>query len=94
MTANNDSGLGGDGAADASPHAEAFSVFAEALDLVHAGDVARVRALAELGRSALREARRDGVRGMASDMELRSVAAPIRYTLRRRALTALVPEAA
>ncbi|MDQ1217829.1 HNH endonuclease signature motif containing protein [Microbacterium arborescens] len=75
MTANNDSGLGGDGAADASPHAEAFSVFAEALDLVHAGDVARVRALAELGRSALREARRDGVRGMASDMELRSVAA-------------------
>ncbi|MGZ0066601.1 DUF222 domain-containing protein, partial [Microbacterium arborescens] len=27
------------------------------------------------GRSALREARRDGVRGMASDMELRSVAA-------------------
>ncbi|OYC95875.1 HNH endonuclease signature motif containing protein [Microbacterium sp. Yaish 1] len=75
MTANGGSGLGGDGAADASPHAEAFSVFAEALDLVHAGDVARVRALAELGRSAMREARRDGVRGMASDMELRSVAA-------------------
>ncbi|RAZ30831.1 HNH endonuclease [Microbacterium sp. SMR1] len=34
-----------------------------------------MRALAELGRSALREARRDGVRGMASDMEMRSVAA-------------------
>ncbi|WJM16363.1 HNH endonuclease signature motif containing protein [Microbacterium arborescens] len=34
-----------------------------------------MRALADLGRSALREARRDGVRGMASDMELRSVAA-------------------
>ncbi|WP_424449120.1 hypothetical protein [Microbacterium arborescens] len=34
-----------------------------------------MRALAELGRSALREARREGVRGMASDMELRSVAA-------------------
>ncbi|WP_256977475.1 HNH endonuclease signature motif containing protein [Microbacterium sp. Yaish 1] len=75
MTAISGSGLGGDGAADASPHAEAFSVFAEALDLFHAGDVARVRALAELGRSALREARRDAVRGMASDMELRSVAA-------------------
>ncbi|MGZ0069674.1 DUF222 domain-containing protein, partial [Microbacterium arborescens] len=75
MASNSGSGLGGDGPADASPHAEAFSVFAEALDLVHAGDVARVRALAELGRSALREARRDGVRGMASDMELRSVAA-------------------
>ncbi|MFK4114017.1 DUF222 domain-containing protein [Microbacterium sp. NPDC006705] len=75
MTANRGSGLGGDGAADASPHAEAFSVFAEALDLFHAADVSRVRALAELGRSAMREARRDGVRGMASDMELRSVAA-------------------
>ncbi|WHE36934.1 HNH endonuclease signature motif containing protein [Microbacterium sp. BDGP8] len=67
--------LRGGAAADASPHAEAFSVFADALDQVHAADVSRVRALAELGRSALREARRDGVRGMASDMELRSVAA-------------------
>ncbi|WP_240309685.1 HNH endonuclease signature motif containing protein [Microbacterium arborescens] len=67
--------LRGGAASDASPHAEAFSVFADALDQVHAADVSRVRALAELGRSALREARRDGVRGMASDMELRSVAA-------------------
>jgi diacylglycerol kinase family enzyme len=31
---------------------------------------------------------------LAVDGELRSVAAPLRYTLRRRALTALVPEAA
>ncbi|WP_258524574.1 13E12 repeat family protein, partial [Microbacterium sp. SMR1] len=75
MTSNSGSGLGGDGASGGSSHAAAFAGFAEALDLVHAGDVARVRALAELGRSALREARRDGVQGMASDMELRSVAA-------------------
>ncbi|POX66099.1 HNH endonuclease [Microbacterium sp. Ru50] len=75
MTSNDGGGLGRDGAADASPHADAFSVFAEALDQFHAADVSRVRALAELGRSALREAQRDGVRGMASDMELRSVAA-------------------
>ncbi|GAD33683.1 hypothetical protein MTS1_01034 [Microbacterium sp. TS-1] len=75
MKSNGDHGLGGEGASGGSPHADAFSVFAEALDLAHASDVARVRALAELGWSALREARRDGVRGMASDMELRSVAA-------------------
>ncbi|MFK4114880.1 DUF222 domain-containing protein [Microbacterium sp. NPDC006705] len=75
MTSNGGRGLAGDGTAVASPHAEAFSVFAEALDQFHAADVSRVRALAELGRSALREAHRDGVRGMASDMELRSVAA-------------------
>jgi hypothetical protein len=75
MTQTGGKKLGGGAASDASPHAEAFSVFAEALDLAHAADVSRVQALAELGRSALREARRDGVRGMASDMELRSVAA-------------------
>ncbi|QCR41335.1 HNH endonuclease [Microbacterium sp. SGAir0570] len=75
MTSNSAGRLGDGAAADASPHAEALAGFADALDLVHAGDVARVRALAELGWSALREARRDGVRGMASDMELRSVAA-------------------
>ncbi|MFS0713266.1 DUF222 domain-containing protein [Microbacterium sp. 2P01SA-2] len=63
------------GQPDMTPHAPALSAFTEALDLFHAGDVARMRALAGLGRSALREARRDGVRGMASDMELRSVAA-------------------
>ncbi|SDQ27694.1 HNH endonuclease signature motif containing protein [Microbacterium sp. cf332] len=34
-----------------------------------------MRALADLGHAALREARQGGVRGMASDMELRSVAA-------------------
>jgi hypothetical protein len=75
MKTNGGGRLGGGAASDASPHAEAFSVFADALDQVHAADVSRVRALAELGRSAFREARRDGVRGMASDMELRSVAA-------------------
>ncbi|WP_240309706.1 HNH endonuclease signature motif containing protein [Microbacterium arborescens] len=75
MTSNGDRGLGGGGASGGSTHAAAFAGFAEALDLFHVGDVARMRALAELGRSALREAHRDGVRGMASDMELRSVAA-------------------
>ncbi|WP_259455266.1 HNH endonuclease signature motif containing protein [Microbacterium sp. AG238] len=59
----------------APPQVLAFARYAEALDLSHAADVARMRALADLGRSALREARRDGVRGLASDMELRSVAA-------------------
>ncbi|MDD7961490.1 HNH endonuclease signature motif containing protein [Microbacterium thalli] len=58
-----------------SPHAGALGAFAEALDAAHAGDVALVRALAEIGRSALRVAHIGGVRGMASDMELRSVAA-------------------
>ncbi|SDQ32195.1 hypothetical protein SAMN04487847_1407, partial [Microbacterium sp. cf332] len=57
------------------PHEAAFSELEQALTLKHAGEVAHVRALAELGRSALREARQGGVRGMASDMELRSVAA-------------------
>ncbi|MGR6740616.1 HNH endonuclease [Microbacterium sp. F1-18] len=75
MKTNGDRRLGGANAPSASPHAEAFSVFADALDLFHAGEVARMRALADLGRSALREARHGGVRGMASDMELRSVAA-------------------
>ncbi len=60
---------------DSGSHAPAFAAFAEALDLFHVGEVARMRALADLGRSALREARHGGVRGMASDMELRSVAA-------------------
>ncbi len=68
--------MGGVRCDDAAPsQVLAFARFADALDLVHAGEVARMRALADLGRSALREARRDGVRGMASDMELRSVAA-------------------
>ena len=75
MKTNGGGRLGGEGASGGSSHAAAFAGFAEALDLFHVGDVARMRALAELGRSALREARRDGVRGMASDMELRSVAA-------------------
>ncbi|MDN8547863.1 DUF222 domain-containing protein [Microbacterium sp. NM3R9] len=65
---------GGDGVG-LSPHAGALGAFAEALDAAHAGDVALVRALAEVGRSALRVAHVGGVRGMASDMELRSVAA-------------------
>ncbi|WP_424446941.1 DUF222 domain-containing protein [Microbacterium arborescens] len=59
----------------ASPHALAFAGYAHALDLAHASDIASTLALAELGRSALREARSTGIRGMASDMELRSVAA-------------------
>jgi hypothetical protein len=74
MKANGE--VGGMRRDDAAPaQVLAFARFAEALDLVHAGEVERMRALADLGRSALREARRGGVRGMASDMELRSVAA-------------------
>ncbi|MDD7961282.1 HNH endonuclease [Microbacterium thalli] len=65
----------GGGAVGLSPHVGALGAFAEALDAAHAGDVALVRALAEVGRSALRVAHVGGVRGMASDMELRSVAA-------------------
>ncbi|MDD7944462.1 DUF222 domain-containing protein [Microbacterium sp. NE2HP2] len=61
---------------DVTPsQALAFARYAEALDLSHAADIARTRALADLGHAALHDARRDGVRGMASDMELRSVAA-------------------
>ncbi|MDS0199259.1 HNH endonuclease [Microbacterium imperiale] len=67
--------MGGSDGVGLSPHAGALGAFAEALDAAHAGDVALVRALAEVGRSALRVAHVDGVRGMASDMELRSVAA-------------------
>jgi hypothetical protein len=68
--------MGGMRRDDAAPaQVLAFARFAEALDLVHAGEVERMCALADLGRSALREARHGGVRGMASDMELRSVAA-------------------
>ncbi len=74
MTANDGGGEVGRGTL-APSQALAFSRYAEALDLSHAADVARTRALADLGRAALHEARRDGVRGMASDMELRSVAA-------------------
>ncbi|QLD12006.1 HNH endonuclease [Microbacterium oleivorans] len=66
-----------------SPHAAAFAGFDESLRLLHAGEVAAMRALAELGRSALREAHRGGVRGMASDMELRSVAAEAAGIARR-----------
>ncbi|MGZ0067122.1 DUF222 domain-containing protein [Microbacterium arborescens] len=74
MTAN---GLGGEAGrgTPAPSQALAFSRYAEALELSHAADVARTRALADLGHAALYDARRDGVRGMASDMELRSVAA-------------------
>ncbi|GLJ80269.1 hypothetical protein GCM10017586_19520 [Microbacterium imperiale] len=67
--------MGGSDGVGLSPHAGALGAFAEALDAAHAGDVALMRALAEIGRSALRVAHVDGVRGMASDMELRSVAA-------------------
>ncbi|QCR39394.1 HNH endonuclease [Microbacterium sp. SGAir0570] len=74
MTANGAGGEVGRGTL-APSQALAFSRYAEALDLSHAADLARTRALADLGRAALHEARRDGVRGMASDMELRSVAA-------------------
>ncbi|RKE62869.1 HNH endonuclease signature motif containing protein [Microbacterium sp. AG238] len=74
---------GGPGGGVVSPHARAIAAYTETLTLVHHADVASVRALAELGRSALREARRDGVRGMASDMELRSVAAEAAGLARR-----------
>ncbi|WP_256728918.1 DUF222 domain-containing protein [Microbacterium oleivorans] len=60
---------------DDSPHDAALASYDAALRLAHAGQIASIRALAELGRSALREARRESIRGMASDMELRSVAA-------------------
>ncbi|MFS0715267.1 DUF222 domain-containing protein [Microbacterium sp. 2P01SA-2] len=80
MTAN--AGGGADGG-EVSPHGPAIAAYGEALALVHDADVASVRALAELGRSALREARREGVRGMASDMELRSVAAEAAGLARR-----------
>ncbi|MFS0714113.1 DUF222 domain-containing protein [Microbacterium sp. 2P01SA-2] len=74
MAANGESGEAGRD--DVVPsQALAFSRYAEALDLTHSADIARIRALADLGHAALRDARRDGVRGMASDMELRSVAA-------------------
>ncbi|WP_373877088.1 HNH endonuclease signature motif containing protein [Microbacterium imperiale] len=66
---------GGSDGVGLSAHAGALGAFAEALDAAHAGDVALIRALAEVGRSALRVAHVGGVRGMASDMELRSVAA-------------------
>ncbi|WP_237049127.1 HNH endonuclease signature motif containing protein [Microbacterium paludicola] len=68
---------------EVSPHAHAIAAYGETLALVHYAEVASVRALAELGRSALREAQRDGVRGMASDMELRSVAAEAAGLARR-----------
>ncbi|MDN8548830.1 hypothetical protein PUW81_006895, partial [Microbacterium sp. NM3R9] len=57
---------GGDDEVGLSPHAGALGAFAEALDAAHTGDVALVRALAEVGRSALRVAHVEGVRGMAS----------------------------
>jgi hypothetical protein len=74
---------GGPDGGEVSPHGPAIAAYGEALALVHDADVASVRALAELGRSALREARREGVRGMASDMELRSVAAEAAGLARR-----------
>ena len=74
---------GGSDEIEVSPHGHAIAAYGEALALVHDADVASVRALAELGRSALREARCDGVRGMASDMELRSVAAEAAGLARR-----------
>ncbi|MDQ1215960.1 HNH endonuclease signature motif containing protein [Microbacterium arborescens] len=80
MAAN---GGGGPDGGEVSPHGPAIAAYGEALALVHDAEVASVRALAELGRSALREARRDGVRGMASDMELRSVAAEAAGLARR-----------
>ncbi|MCZ4067379.1 DUF222 domain-containing protein [Microbacterium sp. H37-C3] len=74
MTANSAGGEVG-GETPTPSQALAFSRYAEALDLSHAADIARTRALADLGHAALHDARRDGVRGVASDMELRSVAA-------------------
>ncbi|QLD11505.1 HNH endonuclease signature motif containing protein [Microbacterium oleivorans] len=74
---------GSDEDVNGAPHAAAFAGFVDALALAHAGEIASVRALAELGRSALREAHRGGVRGMASDMELRSVAAEAAGIARR-----------
>ncbi|OYC98242.1 hypothetical protein CI089_07090 [Microbacterium sp. Yaish 1] len=74
---------GGSDEIEVSPHGPAIAAYGQALGLVHHAEVASVRALAELGRSALREARRDGVRGMASDMELRSVAAEAAGLARR-----------
>ncbi|WP_143738980.1 hypothetical protein [Microbacterium sp. Yaish 1] len=74
---------GGSDEIEVSPHGPAIAAYGEALALVHDAEVASVRALAELGRSALREARREGVRGMASDMELRSVAAEAAGLARR-----------
>ncbi|MFB8894093.1 HNH endonuclease signature motif containing protein [Microbacterium plantarum] len=79
MTTNGESAREPDAGSSSSPYAGIVGRVSQADDLLHAANIAVTRALAEAGRSALRQAARSGERprGMGSDMEMRSIAAEI-----------------
>ncbi|MDF2993945.1 MAG: hypothetical protein K0S37_4459 [Microbacterium sp.] len=79
MTSNGESSYEPGSGSSNSPYAGIVDRVSEADDLLHAAHIAMTRALAEAGRSALRQAARSGERprGMGSDMEMRSIAAEI-----------------
>ncbi|MCZ4068394.1 DUF222 domain-containing protein [Microbacterium sp. H37-C3] len=79
MTSNGESAHEPDAGSSSSPYAGIVDRVCQADDLLHAANIAMTRALAEAGRSALRQAARSGERprGMGSDMEMRSIAAEI-----------------
>jgi hypothetical protein len=79
MTSNGESAHERDAGSSSSRYADIVDRVSQADDLLHAAHIAMTRALAEAGRSALRQAARSGERprGMGSDMEMRSIAAEI-----------------
>ncbi|MCZ4068389.1 DUF222 domain-containing protein [Microbacterium sp. H37-C3] len=79
MTSNGESAHEPDAGSSSSPYADIVDRVCQADGLLHAANIAMTRALAEAGRSALRQAARSGERprGMGSDMEMRSIAAEI-----------------
>ncbi|WP_240309704.1 HNH endonuclease signature motif containing protein [Microbacterium arborescens] len=79
MTTNGESAHEPDAGSSSSPYAGIVGRVSHADDLLHAANIAMTRALAEAGRSALRQAARSGERprGRGSDMEMRSIAAEI-----------------
>ncbi|OAZ44276.1 hypothetical protein A9Z40_12865, partial [Microbacterium arborescens] len=79
MASNGDSSYEPQAGSSASPYAGVVDRVSEADELLHAAHIAMTRALAEAGRSALRQAARSGTRprGMGSDMEMRSIAAEV-----------------
>ncbi|WP_242435719.1 HNH endonuclease signature motif containing protein [Microbacterium sp. AISO3] len=79
MASNGDSSYEPQAGSSASPYAGVVDRVSEADELLHAAHIAMTRALAEAGRSALRQAARSRTRprGMGSDMEMRSIAAEV-----------------
>jgi hypothetical protein len=76
---SNDEPVAGSSGSSSPSHASLIDRVSEADDLLQDAHIAMTRALAEAGRSALRQAARSSARprGMGSDMEMRSIAAEV-----------------